>query len=142
MKTLSDVLRTKGTEVFSISPTDDVYEAMSLMDAKGIGALLVLSEDGVAGILSERDVARKVTLGGRIARQTPAAEIMTDRVTCVGPDVSIQEAMKIMTEQRIRHLPVVREKQVLGVVSIGDLVKQIIDDQQFTIQQLQNYITS
>lgn len=142
MKTLSDVLRTKGSDVFSIQPTDNVYDAMSVMNDKGVGALLVLSDEGVAGILSERDVARKITLTGRNPHQTPTSELMTKRVTCVAPDCNIQEAMQIMTEQRVRHLPVVDRSRVIGVVSIGDLVKAIIDDQQFTIEQLQNYITS
>ena len=142
MKTLSDVLKTKGTVVYSIRPTDNVHDAMKVMDDKGVGALLVTNEEGVAGILSERDVARKITLTGKVARQTPAAEIMTERVKCVEPDCTIGEAMQLMTELRVRHLPIVRGKQVLGVVSIGDLVKAIIDDQQFTIEQLQNYITS
>lgn len=142
MKTLSDVLRTKGTDVFTIRPTDNVHDAMEVMNDKGVGALLVVTDDGVAGILSERDVARKITLRDMVARQTLTAEIMTDRVTCVPPDIHIHDAMQLMTELRVRHLPVVNGKQVLGVVSIGDLVKAIIDDQQFTIEQLQNYISS
>ena len=142
MKKLSDVLATKGSDVFTVRPTDDVYAAMSVMSDKGVGALLVVTDDGVAGILSERDVARKITLSDKVARQTPTLEIMSERVTCVAPDLDIHEAMQIMTEQRIRHLPVVAGKQVVGVVSIGDLVKAIIDDQKFEIEQLQNYITS
>lgn len=142
MKTLSDVLRVKGSVVFSIRPTDNVHEAMTVMNDKGVGALLVVSDEGVAGILSERDVARKITLSAKQPKQTPVAEIMTERVTCVGPDLSISEAMQIMTERRVRHLPIVDGKKVVGVVSIGDLVKAIIDDQQFTIDQLQSYITS
>jgi CBS domain-containing protein len=142
MKNLSDVLKAKGTTVFSIRPTDNVHDAVKMMAEKGVGALLVVTEDGVAGILSERDVARKITLTGKVARQTPTAEIMTEHVTCVAADLDIHEAMAIMTEKRIRHLPIVNGKQILGVVSIGDLVKAIIDDQKFTIEQLQNYITS
>lgn len=142
MKTLSDVLAVKGTEVISIRPTDNVHHAVAVMNDKSVGALLVVTENGVAGILSERDVARKITLTGKIAQQTPAAEIMSEKVTCVGPDVSIDQAMAIMTEQRVRHLPVVKGSQIVGVVSIGDLVKAVIDDQKFTIEQLQQYITS
>lgn len=142
MKSLSDVLAVKGKTVYSVRPTDSVHDAISVMDQKGVGALLVLSDDGVAGIVSERDVARKVTLTGRVAKQTPTSEIMSERVTCVGPETDINMAMSIMTEQRVRHLPVVRGSEVLGVVSIGDLVKAIIDDQKFTIEQLQQYITS
>lgn len=142
MKTLSDVLKTKGTDVFSIRPTDSVHDAVTIMNEKGVGALLVTTDEGVAGILSERDVARKITLSGRIARQTPTSDIMTERVTCVAPELSIDEAMRIMTERRVRHLPITKGKEVLGVISIGDLVKAIIDDQQFTIEQLQHYITS
>lgn len=142
MKKLSDVLAIKGRDVYSIRPTDNVHDAMVVMNDKGVGALLVLTEEGVAGILSERDVARKITLTGKVARQTPTSEIMSDQVICVAADLNIHEAMQIMTEKRIRHLPIVAGKQVLGVVSIGDLVKAIIDDQKFTIEQLQNYITS
>ena len=142
MKTLSDVLKIKGSDVFSIRPTDNIHDAVSVMNEKGVGALLVTTDDGVAGILSERDVARKITLGGKDARRTPASEIMTARVTSVTPDLHIHEAMQIMTEQRIRHLPIVRDDKVVGVVSIGDLVKAIIDEQKFEIEQLQNYITS
>ena len=142
MKTLSDVLKSKGSDVFAIKPTDNVYDAMNVMNEKGVGALLVVTDDGVAGILSERDVARKITLTGRNPHETPTSDLMTKRVTCVGPDCHIHEAMQIMTEQRVRHLPVVDSRHVVGVVSIGDLVKAIIDDQQFTIEQLQNYITS
>ena len=142
MKTLSDVLKTKGTEVFSIRPTDTVHDAVTIMDEKGVGALLVTTDEGVAGILSERDVARKITLGNMVAKETPTSEIMTERVTCVAPDLTIDEAMRIMTERRVRHLPITRGKEVVGVISIGDLVKAIIDDQQFTIEQLQHYITS
>jgi CBS domain-containing protein len=142
MKTLSDVLKAKGSQVFSVRPTDNVYDAMSIMNDKGVGALLVTNEEGVAGILSERDVARKITLAGKIAKQTPTSEIMTERVTCVTPDLNIQEAMQIMTERRVRHLPITNGKEVLGIVSIGDLVKVIIEDQKFTIEQLEHYIHS
>ena len=142
MKTLSDVLATKGTEVISIRPTDNVHHAVTVMNDRGIGALLVVTENGVAGILSERDVARKITLTGKVAQQTPASDIMSDRVTCVPPDATIDQAMQIMTELRVRHLPVVKGSQSVGLVSIGDLVKAVIDDQKFTIEQLQHYITS
>jgi CBS domain-containing protein len=142
MKNLSDVLKAKGSTVFSVRPTDSVHDAVKVMAEKGVGALLVVTEDGVAGILSERDVARKITLTGKVAGQTPVSEIMTERVTCVAPALDITEAMAIMTQQRVRHLPVINGKQILGVVSIGDLVKAIIDEQKFTIEQLQNYITS
>jgi CBS domain-containing protein len=142
MKTLSDVLRSKGSDVYTIRPTDNVHDAMSIMNDKGVGALLVLADDGVAGILSERDVARKITLSDLIARDTPVSDIMTERVTSATPGTHIHEAMQLMTELRVRHLPVLDGPKVLGVVSIGDLVKAIIDDQQFEIEQLQNYITS
>ena len=142
MKTLSDVLRSKGSDVYTIRPTDNVHDAMAVMNDKGVGALLVLADDGVAGILSERDVARKITLSDLIARDTPVSEIMTERVTSAAPNTHIHEAMQLMTALRVRHLPVMDGPRVLGVVSIGDLVKAIIDDQQFEIEQLQNYITS
>jgi CBS domain-containing protein len=118
-----------------------VYDAMKLMADKEIGALLVMEGTTLAGILSERDYARKIILQGRSSLTTEVREIMTSRVVCAGPERSIEECMALMTDKRIRHLPVVEAGQVCGMISIGDLVKAIIAEQQFIIQQLERYIT-
>jgi CBS domain-containing protein len=118
-----------------------VYDAMKLMADKEIGALLVMEGATLAGILSERDYARKIILQGRSSLTTEVREIMTSRVVCAGPERSIEECMALMTDKRIRHLPVVEAGQVCGMISIGDLVKAIIAEQQFIIQQLERYIT-
>lgn len=141
MRTAQDILRTKGTDVWSVAPDTTVYDALRLMAEKNIGAVLVLEEDCIAGVLSERDVARKVALQGRTAQDTVARDIMSTRVVGVGPGQTVEECMAIMTEKRIRHLPVVDADQVVGVVSIGDVVKAIISHQEFMIGQLENYIT-
>lgn len=142
MKTLRDILATKGTAVYAVRPNDSALDVIKLMTDKGVGALLVLDGDHVAGIVSERDVARKITRLEKAPRETPASEIMSSRVTCVRPDLTIQEAMAVMTEKRIRHLPVLEQGKVAGVVSIGDLVKAVIDEQQFIISQLEQYIST
>jgi Predicted signal-transduction protein containing cAMP-binding and CBS domains len=140
--TLNDILRTKGTEVYSVRATDTVFDVMLMMKEKGVGALLVMDGDAVAGIVSERDVARKVTLLERPVRETRAGEIMSERVTAGTPGQTVQESMAVMTDKRIRHLPVLDQGRVVGMISIGDLVKAVIDEQQFKITQLEHYITS
>ncbi|MGH9341449.1 MAG: CBS domain-containing protein [Acidobacteriota bacterium] len=140
MKTVSQLLENKGREVYSVTPGTSVYEALSLMADKNIGALVVLEGDDLAGIFSERDYARKVILKGKSSKETPVSEIMTRKVICVSPDSSVEQCMALMTGQRIRHLPVVADKRLTGVISIGDVVKAIISDQQFMMEQLQNYI--
>ena len=142
MKTLRDVLAVKGSAVLSVRPSDSAFEAMRVMSENGVGALLVMDGNQISGILSERDVARRITLGEMPSRQTPASEIMTARITCARPDLTIVEGMAVMTDKRVRHLPVLDGDRVVGVVSIGDLVKAVIDDQQFTISQLEHYIAS
>jgi len=142
MKTLNLLLQKKGRDVWSVSPDDSVFDALRLMADKGIGAVLVMEDGRVVGILSERDYARKVALEGRTSRDTPVRAIMTSRVVYARADQTIEEAMAIMTEKRVRHLPVLANGELVGIVSIGDLVKEIISDQQFMIDQLINYITS
>jgi IMP dehydrogenase len=134
-------LETKGHDVWSIEPSALVYDAMKLMADKEIGALLVLEGAKLAGIVSERDYARKIILQGRSSLTTEVREIMTSRVVYVEPERNIEECMALMTDKRIRHLPVVEAGQLCGVISIGDLVKAIIAEQQFIIQQLERYIT-
>ena len=141
MRTVRDILQRKGTEVWSVTPETTVIDALKLMAEKNIGAVLVLDEDRVAGVLSERDYARKVILQGRTSQDTTAREILSERVVGVEPQQTVEECMALMTDKRIRHLPVVEGGEVIGVVSIGDIVKNIISEQEFLIEQLEHYIT-
>jgi CBS domain-containing protein len=141
MVTVRQILKNKGSQAWSTEPQVTVYAALQLMAEKDIGALLVLEDGKLVGIFSERDYARKVILHGKTSAETRVSEIMTSGVVTVGPDQTIGECMALMTEKRFRHLPVVEGNRVLGVVSIGDVVKAIISDQQFVINQLEDYIT-
>ncbi|HSE91081.1 MAG TPA: CBS domain-containing protein [Candidatus Binatia bacterium] len=142
MRRVRDILAVKGRDVWSIGPNASVYDAMKLMADKGIGALLVMEGAKLVGIISERDYARKVILQGRSSRTTSVHEIMTTRVAYAEPEQNIEECMALMTEIRIRHLPVIEAGEVRGVISIGDLVKCIIAEQKFIIEQLERYISS
>ncbi len=141
MKKVSQLLRAKGPEIWSLSPDASVYEAIEIMAEKGVGALLVMEGERLAGILSERDYARKVILKSKLSRETPVREIMSHPVVCARPENTIQEAMAIMTDKRIRHLPVAVGEKVVGVISLGDVVRCLIEEDEFEIQQLTNYIT-
>jgi CBS domain-containing protein len=141
MRKVRDILETKGRDVWSIEPGASVYDAMKLMADKGIGALLVMEGPKLVGIISERDYARKIILQGRSSPTTEVREIMTPRVAYVEPDRNVEECMALMTDKRIRHLPVMEQGQVCGVISIGDLVKAIIAEQKFIIEQLERYIS-
>jgi len=142
MAKVKDILALKGQSVWSVTPDSSVYDAMKLMAEKGIGALMVIDGEKLVGILSERDYARKVILQGRASRTTQAREIMTTHVLYAQPEQNIEECMALMTDKRIRHLPVYEEGRLVGVISIGDLVKSIITEQKFIIEQLERYISS
>jgi CBS domain-containing protein len=141
MTTIKQILDTKGYAVWSIHPRESVFAAIQQMAEKEVGALVVLEDDTVVGIISERDYARKVTLKGRSDRETAVRDIMTPHVICVRLDQSLEECMTIVTERRIRHLPVLDSGRLIGIISIGDLVKTIIAEQQFIIAQLEHYIS-
>lgn len=141
MKTVREILKKKGSVVWAVSPEDSIYSALDLMAEKNIGAVLVTKNNRLEGIFSERDYARKVVLKGKSSRETTVGEAMTSIVSCVEPDRSVEECMALMTDKRIRHLPVVESGNLTGVVSIGDIVEAKISEQEFIIGQLENYIT-
>lgn len=140
MKIIKDLISAKGGDVWSVQSNATVYEAIALMAEKGIGALMVLDGDKPVGILSERDYARKVILRDRSSRDTPVSEIMTAPVIHTSPERSVEECMGLMTTNKIRHLPVMEDGLLVGMISIGDLVKTTINEQQATIEQLERYI--
>lgn len=142
MNTVSQLLQGKGSNVWSVTPDSSVFEALKMMADKNVGALLVMNDGKLRGILSERDYARKVILLGKSSHELAVREIMSDKVVCVGPQQTVDECMALMNSKRIRHLPVLANGQVIGVLSIGDLVKAVIASQQQTIQQLESYIHS
>ena len=137
---ISEILSVKGHNVWSVSPEATVYEAIEIMAEKGVGALAVTSGDKLAGIISERDYARKVILKGHSSKETPVSAIMSTDVVCVSGDQRVDECMALMTEKRIRHLPILDNDKLIGMISVGDLVKSIIKEQSFTIEQLEGYI--
>lgn len=138
---IASLLSNKDRRIWSVSPDATVYDAIELMAEKAIGALLVISEGRLVGIISERDYARKVILHGRSSKDTPVREIMTSSLITVTPEHTVDECMRIVTQHRIRHLPVLDEDRLVGVISIGDLVNAIIAAQAHTIDQLHTYIT-
>jgi len=139
--TVRDMLRGKA-DVYAVAPGDTVFTALRLMADRNIGAVLVRSNEKLEGIFSERDYARKVVLLGKMSRETLVSEIMTPRVVSVEPNWTADQCMALMTEKRIRHLPVMEQGRLVGVISIGDVVRAVVDEQQFTIDVLQRYITS
>ena len=140
MASVRDLLDSKGTAIYSVSPDDPVLDAIRTMAERQVGALLVMKGDELVGIVSERDYARKVILLGRASGDTPVSQIMSAPVYTVTPKRTVSDCMRLMTQYRLRHLPVVESGRVVGVISIGDLVKAVIDDQRQTIEQLEDYI--
>lgn len=140
MKTVQQLLDSKRHKLVSVAPDDTVLDALRVMAEKEIGAVVVLDKEHLAGIFSERDYARKVILHGKASKDTPVKEIMTEKVVCVSPDQSIEQCMGLMTDKRVRHLPVLEHKKVVGVISIGDVVKEMLSEKEFVIKQLESYI--
>jgi len=136
-----DILHQKGNDIYTIKPYETVFDAIKKMSDYNIGALLVVDDDKLQGIISERDYRDKVVLMGRQSKSTPVKDIMSDQVFCIKPDDDIQLCMKLMTVKRIRHLPVLDENEITGVISIGDVVKAVIDEQKYEIDSLRNYIS-
>lgn len=141
MKTIQELLDEKGRQVWSIGSMRSVYDALALMAEKNIGAVTVVDDERLVGIFSERDFTREVVLQERAAKDTPVRDVMTGRPVCVAPEQTVEGCLALMTEKRVRHLPVVEHDKVVGLVSIGDAVKAVISEQQFTIEQLEQYIS-
>ena len=140
MPNVNQILNAKGNQVWSVEPDSKVFDALELMAEKDVGALLVINEGNVVGIMSERDYARKVILKGKSAKDIPVSEIMTTKVFCLSPNETFEECMALMTDKHIRHLPVLQDEELIGIISIGDVVNAIISEKQFVISQLENYI--
>jgi CBS domain-containing protein len=140
MRSVKDILQEKGTQVYAISPDAKVYEALQLMADKNVGALMVMEGDRAVGLISERDYARKIVLKGKFSKDVPVHEIMTADIVRIGPDRDIENCMELMTDKRVRHLPVFENDRLIGIISIGDIVKAIIEHKEEIIEQLENYI--
>lgn len=140
MLTVNQLLHNKGFEVLTIDANATVFQALEIMAEHSIGSLIVMDNEKVVGLFSERDYARSIALKGRTSKETKVNEAMTSHVAAVTPEQNIEECMAIMTDKRVRHLPVMKEGKLVGIISIGDLVKSIIEEQQFTIEQLVSYI--
>jgi len=140
MTSVEKLLKTKGSDTWSIAPQATVYEALQKMSDKDVGAVLVIDEGTLVGIFTERDYARKLILRGKLSRNTAVSEMMTQDVLYVEPQNSIEDCMVLMTNKRVRHLPVMDDGKLVGIVTIGDAVKQIISEQESTIEQLEKYI--
>jgi len=140
MKTVKDILRVKGSEIHATTPDATVYDALKQMAENNVGALLVLAGEKIAGLISERDYARKTILKGRFSKETAVREIMTVNVITVGPEEDLEKCMELFTDKHVRHLPVIENEKIIGIVSIGDIVKGVIDYKEFIIQEQEKYI--
>ena len=140
MRSVKDILQEKGTQIYAISPDAKVYEALQLMADKNVGALMVMEGDRAVGLISERDYARKIVLKGKFSKDVPVHEIMTADIVRIGPDRDVENCMELMTDKRVRHLPVFENDRLIGIISIGDIVKAIIEHKEEIIEQLENYI--
>jgi CBS domain-containing protein len=141
VQTASEILRIKGNDIWSVKPDDTILNAIQLMADHEVGALLVMDQEKLVGIVTERDYTRKVALEDRSSKDSLVREIMSERVLCARPEQTVNECMALMSDKRARHLPILDHKKVIGIISIGDLVKSIIREQQFEIEALQHYIT-
>jgi len=140
MKTVKDILRIKGPEIHATTPDATVFDALKQMAENNVGALLVLEGEKIAGLISERDYARKTILKGRFSKETAVREIMTVNVITVGPEEDLEKCMELFTDKHVRHLPVIENEKIIGIVSIGDIVKGVIDYKEFIIQEQEKYI--
>ena len=140
MRSVKDILEEKGTQIYDVTPDATVYEALQIMADKNVGALMVIEGDTVAGLVSERDYARKIILKGKFSKDVPVREIMTVDIIRIGPDNDVEYCMELMTDKRVRHLPVFENDRLIGIISIGDIVKAIIEHKEEIIEQLENYI--
>jgi CBS domain-containing protein len=141
MRTVEQLLQVKGTDIWSVEPLTTAYKALQVMAEKNVGALLVMEKEKLVGIFSERDYARKVILKEKSSKNTSVGELMTREVIYIDANSTMEESMALMTAKRIRHLPVLKNNQLIGIVTLGDVVRQIISDQQFAIRELEKYIT-
>ncbi len=142
MNFVSQILKDKEGKIWSVAPRETAYNALQIMSDQNLGALLVIDKRGVVGIFSERDYARKVVLKGKLSKTTPVSELMTKKVLYVDPGTSVEDCVALMTEKNIRHLPVIEKNQLVGLVTVGDVLKQLIEDQKFEIQELERYINA
>ncbi len=142
MNFVSQILKDKKEKIWSVSPRETAYEALQIMSDQNLGALLVIDKRGVVGIFSERDYARKVILKGKSSKTTPVSELMTKKVLYIDPGTTVEDCMALMTEKNVRHLPVIEKNQLVGLVTVGDVLKQLIEDQKFEIQELERYINA
>ncbi len=142
MNFVSQILKDKEGKIWSVAPRETAYNALQIMSDQNLGALLVIDQRGVVGIFSERDYARKVILKGKSSKTTPVSELMTKKVLYVDPGTSVEDCVALMTEKNVRHLPVIEKNQLVGLVTVGDVLKQLIEDQKFEIQELERYINA
>lgn len=140
MKSVKDILRIKGDQVWSVHPDDSLFEALRIMSERNVGALVVLEGENLVGVISERDYARKIILKGKTSRETRVREVMSENPICVDPDTEVEICMALMTDRRVRHLPVLDRGRLVGVISIGDVVKAVLSEKESLIEQLEKYI--